>query len=657
MLTLSNNIIAEPDYALLQNLSEFFDHIRQISKSYSYISATERRCFNLIARCLPEIDMLSSSALKLYCGEMADFYRKNSFIPRILVLDDIMVRGRSIAKLLAQLESLIEEELGDILTTPESITRFHSSFTDAVDIYVYAKNRGSLFLSKRFQQKLRFEIELYAGQLRDLSFQMSHWLSQNEVANTSFVSSIRSKSLTDFLEKDTTNAASLWSKTEWKYQGEKMVLFYRTYGDDQINRISTIRFFPDRAKEQSPQVTSFTLFGDLNTPDFSNLCTDLSKTLRDLKCLRLSDILNSKRPLHRINQGQLLCYTLSNLDLFDFLQSNLTEKLYQRMLDELRVDLNKIACQFGRRDDVRKELLSVIGNPIVRWHLKQTISPWIAQHAAPLLSFGTSLDPTLKTQFSAHEMVNINDLSERLFYQIGWEGEDWAAEINRTPDKFSAVHYQNYKQCNDYGDKGIISLYDYFKLCQKKDSQFQTYFNGYLNAFIAMMDKSVMSARMSLLGQGSGAEKISILSKTGELSAFYVPRKLALLLPAFAEIEYRSFALEPEAKTKEALRFVQAVQSVCSEYCLPGFDQKDMASIRDDILPYFYPENLKEDIFKLYHCGQSFGGWNFYNTTSIKDSLCQKFQNYLKNRASLFLSFPADESAFYKAIIGSDIKQ
>lgn len=467
---------------------------------------------------------------------------------------------------------------------------------------------------------------------------------------------MRSKLLTDLLENGEEKADGPWKRTVWKYRGECMIAYHRVYGTTMVNRLSTLRFFPERAKRHPPQVTSFTVFGDLELGAFSELCLRVARALQEMDCPELSAVLRAQKTIIRINQGQLLCYILSILDLFEFFRSVLTEQQYQQMEEELRIDLNKIACQFGRRSEVRRELARIAGNVVLRDYLEGAVSQWVTEHAAPIAPVGAEVCETAQTAYSEEEIWNIGEHSERIFYQIGWQGEEKAAQLNQEPEQFRPDRYQNYDQPDEYGDHGVISLYDYFKLCQKEETLFQRYFYGYLNAFIAMMDHSVLSVRMSVVGQDT--EKLSILSKAGELSAFYVPRKLALLVPALAQVEYRSFALEAEAKTREAVRFIRAVCDVCQQYCLTEFSETDMSRIRTILQQQFAPEKIQEEIANVYRCGQSFYGWNFPNLTALSHPIDQKFQKYVKQEFEVFLTF-AEEGTIplHKGVVCTDTEE
>lgn len=109
-----NETHAQIEYTQLNEFWSFVDHIMQIAPEYDYVCARERRCFNLVARFLPDLDMISTRALTLKYAEIAEFYRENRRFPRILILDDLMIHGRGIAKLLQQLEDMLVIKLLDL---------------------------------------------------------------------------------------------------------------------------------------------------------------------------------------------------------------------------------------------------------------------------------------------------------------------------------------------------------------------------------------------------------------------------------------------------------------------------------------------------------------------------------------------------------------
>ena len=151
-----------------------------------------------------------------------------------------------------------------------------------------------------------------------------------------------------------------------------------------------------------------------------------------------------------------------------------------------------------------------------------------------------------------------------------------------------------------------------------------------------MMDTSILSVRVNLVRREGVAEKISLLAKAGELSTFYMPRKLALMVPAFAEIESHSLTVGTEAKVKEAMSFVNFVLRTIDRETLTEFSDEEVTYIRKKMQTDIYVEGLQDDIDKLYQCGQSFRGWDFENLTKMQCEIDKKFQMYLKKSAHTF---------------------
>ena len=169
------------EYTQMNKFLVFIDHIKQMASEYDYVCARERRCFNLVARFLPEVDMISTRALTLKYAEIADYYRENGRFPRILILDDLMIHGRGIAKLLQQLEDMLVIKLLDmgVLKKSENYRYMvYRDLADAVTIYVYARNAGVIFLADAYRERIRAVKKLYADEMRDLSLQLSRKMGQ-----------------------------------------------------------------------------------------------------------------------------------------------------------------------------------------------------------------------------------------------------------------------------------------------------------------------------------------------------------------------------------------------------------------------------------------------------------------------------------------------
>lgn len=628
-------------YQHLSRLPTFFDEIEMMSPGYHYVCARERRCFNLVSRFLPQHDMISTRALTLQYKRMADYYQKYHRMPKILILDDIMIHGRSIAKHLRQLEETIALELlnrGCFGDDSSYRYRLHRSFMDAVTIFVYARNNGQLFLEDGFLKNMKFVISLYSGELRDLSWQMAEKISRWEIANTSYVYSVRSKLLTDTLMKleDKTLLPNRWVRQSWRYADEEMILYTRFHGEDKVNWIETVRFFPQRqcgVPDQedyfSPQLTSFTIFGDLPPRDVSRILCSVQGILGREEFPVLCGLMDQSA-VDQINrvllqcQVQLISFILSVVTLFNFCKDVIPTEILPQIL--LRGDLHKIACNFGRRSEVLPELSRLVRTKNIRKALEAEIIPIIAERADALLNVPADAAPTEPEgkKFMNEVYLEYNRLMQSAIYRVGMNSEKRAYELSRRPFDFNPADFQEYSNPNGlYGDDGIITLQNIGKIgIRNLHDKFQKNVFRCLAAFIVLMDNSVVSVRMKSVTDNEGNVRISTLAKAGEMAAFYLPQRIALFVPAFARLEEKTFG-DQKARKAAAIRFVDYIRRFVSDlnwlYAeLHLYDEDDKSVIRTIIEPFRKDSaRLINEIGMLYDGGQSFRGWNFTNLTSM----------------------------------------
>lgn len=639
------------NYDLLDDLPSFFATINNVSDQYMYISATERRCFNLVALYLPALNnMVSNSGLLLQYKELVDYYIAHNSFPSILIVDDIMIHGRGVAKFLCQLENLLIEELTyrNLMEQLDDYNRFRRSFDNAVDIYVYAKNRGTLFLSDRYIQKIKCWKSLFSGKLRDLSMQLSDKLSKWEIANTSFVCSVRSNTLTNFLLKqdivDVPDSNNDWVQLSWKYAGENMRIFIRLYGDNSVKRISTLRFFPKRGKTNEkktarkvlpPQITSFSILGDIPEEMLKIICADVSVVLKNFGFTKLCDILVDDKKVLRHSQSQLICFIVSILDFWDFCSSKLDSEHYQQVKEELMGDLNKIACNFGRKNDIRPELNYIAASSALQAQLRNTIYPLLMKTANPLIRIRPS-DYTYVKESDCKQKAIIESIAS-LFYQIGAKAEMQAFMLNKTPNEFNANTYQEYSDdLGFFSEDGVITvrnLEDYWK------ANNSIYSN--LAAFIALMDRGIMSIRYHFIDNPKNGSRCTMLAKSGELALFYLPQKISLFIPAFAIIEENCYGIGQTLKdsvlrflSQELIAFVSSNDTDLKD----SFSQNEIKSLKERAqFELEALDHLRSNLQTLYQCGHSCRGWNFENLTHQNNQILAKFQKFLEDRARNFV--------------------
>lgn len=630
------------EYTQLNEFWSFVDRIKQIAPEYDYVCARERRCFNLVARFLPEVDMMSTRALTLKYAEIAEFYREKNRFPRILIIDDLMIHGRGIAKLLQQLEEMLVIKLLDMGVLKRSDNyryTVYRNLADAVTIYVYARNTGVVFLTDGYLERLCAVKELYADEMRDLSLQLSRKITEWDIANTSYVYSVRSEFLTEYLlnQKDGRIGSSEWVRKTWKYGGEEMILYARLHGRKTVNRVDTIRFFPGRCddickwRESLPLLTSFSFYGDLQEYVLRRLFKEVSSILQNAGLYKLADILKED-PNEQINvilmqtQTQLISFILSVAMLLDFC----LDVIPQDNLDDIMIrgDIWKISRNFGRRAEIRPELMQ-IRKKALRTELKDRILRVIDEEAEELIQ----VDPkdALKESASVGEIVmdtvsSVNNDVRRAIYHIGMMSERKAYEQSARPYRFMPEEYQEY--C---GRDGVLSLRE---LAQKKQfsAECGSVFS-YLASFVAMMDSCAVSVRTKAIRGTNGEMKVCTLAKAGEMASFYLPEKVVMFVPVFAMLESNTFS-SPSTRKRSLRHYLNKVikgyfSQDCSGLRQLLVDEEQIVAVKKaafDALELqqkdgvIMPSNeFLREIDMFYNGGHSFYGWNFSNLTSMLD--------------------------------------
>ena len=482
--------------------------------------------------------------------------------------------------------------------------------------------------------------DLYADEKRDLSLKLSRKIAQWDIANTSYVYSVRSEFLTEYLlnQKDGRIGSSDWVRKKWNYSGEEMILYVRLHGRETVNRVDTMRFFPGRCnkvdswREPLPLLTSFSFFGDLQKSVLRRLIKEVSGILQKAELHKLADILkeDSNEQINFIlmqTQIQLISFVLSVAMFIDFC----VDVIPQDKLDDImwQGDIWKISRNFGRRDDIRPELMQ-IRKKALRTELKETILRVIDEEAGELIQVNPlealeQFERDSNTQM--YSVAFVNNEVRRSIYHVGMKSERRAYEQSSRPYRFIPEEYQEY--C---GKDGLISLID---LAQKR--QFSTNCGSvfsYLAAFIAMMDSCAVSVRTKAIREDD-ERKVCTLAKAGEMASFYLPEKVAMFVPVFAELESNTFG-SPAARKRNLRQYLDNFIKVyfcqdCSELRKLLDNEKQFDAVKKaacDALDLQQKGELIEpsaaflkEIDMFYDGGHTFYGWNFRNLTAMLNLL------------------------------------
>ncbi len=610
------------EYTMLRELPAFFQEIEAKADSFLYIAARERRGFNLAFLYLSHLkNLLSSSGLLLHYRELARYCEEYGEFPKLLILDDLTLHGRGVHNYLWELKQLVFKELKNNSDTEYTFSRFENMFSRAVEIYVYAESPNTGFLNKEVARFSAYKQNVPWPQIHSLSMQLSDALVRWEIANTSFVFSARCEDLYELIVKKGQRHRRRWQGVEWNCGGESSLLFFRFSGGDFVNYVSTIRTFPRRNKEATPQITSFTFIGDLSESVMRAAFFRLMQIFHDNGLFTLAGILSDTNPGILNCQGQLLDYCISVVDFFDFCDDLLDGQDKEAVLGDLRGDIRKISCNFGGGMDIFLELSKITFNAEIRDQIAEVRS-FLQGCAGKLISI-----PAASCSFSqeptGEDIDFYNDKVADIFFRVGFRDECHVARLSDRPYLFAEWDYQSYaaEMPDAYGKDGVISVRDFWYLLETDPQVILSGDTvcGFTAAYLLSIDYGVMGNRMRYLRDER--KKLTMLAKAGELSAFQVPKKLSLYLPALAKVERFYYYAAPtrELAISRFLKYLSESESFAEDF------------------PKEKRDKIQAGVKELYECGHNCGQWDFVNLTHQCDVKNQRKQNELRKKADQFL--------------------
>lgn len=179
-------------------LCRFFEEIFHMFGQYDYVVFIARRCSNLAEiffRVLMGDDgvsfpsnFITDSAMLSLVPQMAETYRWSKRFPTILVVDDIVIYGKSLAVFLEELENQLYLQMEPELVTREEIS---AALLRAVKIRAFARNNQPLLLTSRYQSCFTVMKTMEPKRWRDLSNRISRLILVSGQVNSSFISGAR----------------------------------------------------------------------------------------------------------------------------------------------------------------------------------------------------------------------------------------------------------------------------------------------------------------------------------------------------------------------------------------------------------------------------------------------------------------------------------
>lgn len=170
----------------------------EFKKQYPIIVTVSRRCSNLVALYLEEVkrvtgfsgSVVTENALLALADSLAEYYVKNKQFMSILIMDDILVHGRSLNLFLNKFEKIvlngIKKRLSDV-----DMKQVQDSLYKSIVLSIYTINNAPFLLKQEYQWRLQYRhVEGESG-IRKVSYEISDLLTKREIANTSYIISAR----------------------------------------------------------------------------------------------------------------------------------------------------------------------------------------------------------------------------------------------------------------------------------------------------------------------------------------------------------------------------------------------------------------------------------------------------------------------------------
>ena len=296
-----NSVLGEDFYAEAEG---FFVSIWESTAKYKVFLV--RRCFNLMysffrgkyANNNTKITdtFYTDSSILANSAEIGDFFIVHKFFPKIMIVDDLLIHGRTISGII---ESLIDNVYGYLRETgiEESESVIADELLKSLSIHVIAMNNKPMLLRSNFYQRLvrdpKSKDVLIPQRWHELSSRISLSAADGYFSNTSYVLSLHETKGKEQLHQEFEDAALRlgFEKYEWNRRFDYEVLtkpLYNTTGNvaafytlrisqnnvDQRYRIAPLIIMSDFRYDQNENMSGGFLKFDKILNSFSSRCGD-----------------------------------------------------------------------------------------------------------------------------------------------------------------------------------------------------------------------------------------------------------------------------------------------------------------------------------------------------------------------------------------------
>lgn len=548
-------------------------------------------------------NIVSDTGFLLHHKALASHYQETGSFPSILIVEDVLVHGRHIGKLLHQMEQAviadIECDKGFGVTADER-ERIFVKLSSAIRIHTFVQSRYPLLLGDNLVRQVSFDYKLYYDSIHQVYDALYRAASPLSVAGPFCIFSIQDK---ESLHTLLTAQKGLWTHIQWRdTQPQELHCYIRSYlKDGETNLVSTVRFY----NGEHPVLIGTALFNKLDIQgsserSLSSICQTLIEifSAENTDFSSLCGILSDKNKYSSSVKCNLLLTILSIGDLMDFCEE------YQIPFESLisLSDSLKFTLYYG--PDAPKDLHHLASSGALCRRLSDEIRR----------SFGIYSSrnpfPTVNPKVADFEarFENVNNQLKSEIYELSVRSEKEAFCYAQAPFLYRPQDFANYDSPKK--EPYVQLAWNYIN---KGDCE-------WIAAYIAHVDSGdILTEIQSVSGN------LRMVLRAGEHVQFYLPRQLSLFIPALSYVEKKAPMLNMEPR--------QAVRRfVLSHMSYPGKNEY--------IEAMFQKLKSKIDVYSevLYNSGQSFIGWNIPAVTMQKSTEYQSVQENLLSQARMFSS-------------------
>lgn len=617
----------------LDGFNVFINKVKKMSSDYDYVVVRGRRCFNIIARWLPEVDFITFPALLSKYKELVNYYQQNNCFPKILVIDDIswLCPCNGIAQDIELLGEILTRELlnRNVLKKSDNYRQVYSDLFYSITSYMFAS--PSYF--DHFLPKTGATVLLPLQKVKDYSLQLGEKVKYWDAATTDCTYSIRSQIIRDVMLNQPNGRVGVtnWMRQESICMGERMILYTRLNGNSTINRIDTIRIFPDRISNFKilPLISSHSSFGTLSQNATLQLIMSIRQELENAGLNKMAEILETSdnEEINHIlleNQMNLVSCILSIITHFDFCYDVIPEEKLNQL--EFAGDFWKISHNFCNDADLIKEFKKILKRDLKN-RLKSIILNIIDSNAEELIPLNPIETLNSATNIESINLDKIIDTIRKVLFQIEMQSEKIAVKEHLS-ENARKYYIENRLISESYRLEGTINLKKLFDLEEIKKLLASSN-DVYSLIFVIMnlIDNYQISLRLRPLTTPEGSILVQNSIVTHELTGFYLPEKLSSLIEPLVTMELKTL-YNPQDRARIFRGFVKNCFGIesgikISDYPLEITDDAKRR-MKEELSCYSHEENFElalkklfDDVEEFYNSGKCFYGFYFRNLEAI----------------------------------------